>query len=93
MSGHVHWFDDVQGEILLDWTPPTPYVAVLEAATFDSIGDYTQSQPTGPSAGRIYRKNLDWRPDHPDRWYLYICRADPEDPKFTLHHPFKALIV
>lgn len=66
---------------------------VIERATFERIGDYTRSQPTGPSPGRVYRKNLGWAPEHPDRWFVYWCQPDPTDPKFTLHYPFEALIV
>lgn len=55
---------------------------------FERIGDYTRSQPTGPSVGRVYRKNLDWRPDTPDNWWLFICERDL-DPRYILHRSFR----
>lgn len=61
---------------------------LIESRTFESIADYTNSMPTSPSAGRVYRKR--W----PKRgWYVYFCETDPSDPKYTLHHPFKAEVV
>jgi hypothetical protein len=50
---------------------------LIERAAFESISDYTRSQPTSPSAGRVYRKNLSWHPDCSDIWFVYIVRSDP----------------
>lgn len=55
---------------------------------FFQISDYTQSQPTGPSPGRMYRKALFWpalRPrEYPEyigrdpNWFLFLCVRTPD---------------
>ena len=60
---------------------------------FDSILDYTRSQPTAPSPGRVYKKNLGWLPQHHDNWFMYICRRAWDDPKAVDHFGKKVRIV
>lgn len=61
-------------------------------STFNRIADYTRSQPTGPSVGRIYRKNLGWGKETSDNWWIYFCKPDPE-PGYVAHVPRKATIL
>lgn len=95
MSGHVHYLSELDDEdyaVLPDAVDGTHRILITEDA-LRSIGDYTRSQPTGPSPGRVYRKNLGWAPEHPDSWWVYVCEADPADPTYTLHHPHRAEVV
>ena len=94
MSGHVHWVKDIRGQMLLDpLTTPTKHrCAVMSADTFESLGDYTRSCPTGPSPGRIYRKNLGWHPSTEDNWWVFVCERATDHPGYVDHHPYKALI-
>lgn len=69
----------------------------LTQEIFEGIGDYTRSQPTGPSAGRVYRKNLMWdkvnHPDEPDNWFIFWCRKPMSAPTMIDHHPYKPIIL
>lgn len=62
MSGHVHYVKDLPGKIRLTCPPshkplePNGREVLLDRKTFDSIGTYQTSVPTGPSAGRIYKR-------------------------------------
>lgn len=86
-GGSVHWARDVApGEMLRD-----DKHCVITRAALESIADYTQSRPTGPSPGRIYRKNLHWS-GPPSNWFVYICEPDAE-PGFTLHRGLPVLLV
>ncbi len=100
MSDHVDWLKEVRGEILWDplTVPNKDRCAVMAVETLESIGDYSRSSPTAPSAGRIYRKALTWDLDNTGRlvfsnWWVFRCEADPADPKGTYHHPFRALVI
>lgn len=67
---------------------------LIERSAFNSIGDYTRSQPTGPSPGRVYRCNLGWHPDMADNWFVYVCEAGTgKDEGWVVHRPYKAVIV
>lgn len=65
---------------------------ILTREIFDQLSDYSRSQPTAPSVGRVYKKNLGWPTDMPDNWYYYECIRDPDDPKYVLHVPRKIII-
>jgi hypothetical protein len=66
---------------------------LIEKSMFLQISDYTRSQPTSPSPGRIYRKNLGWPNDMPDNWFVYFCERDPADEAYVLHHPYRVELV
>ena len=66
---------------------------LIEEPTFAQIGDYTRSQPTSPSPGRVYRKNFGWPDDMPDNWVLHVCEIDPDDPRYVLHRPYRVEVV
>lgn len=72
-EGTFEWLDDAD-----------PPAYAVTPSVFERIGDYTRSQPTGPSPGRIYRKNRGWPGDMDDNWFVYVCVPDIE-PGFTLH--------
>lgn len=75
---------------------------LFDPELFQKISDYTQSQPTAPSPGQIYRKALNWpalRPvSHPQHqgedpnWFFYLCVRTPDSrPKYEKsvdHVPF-----
>lgn len=74
---------------------------LIDRDLFEKISDYTRSQPTGPSAGRIYRKALWWTalvPGHQHfgqdpNWHFFLCVPTPDSrPEFAKsvdHVPFK----
>lgn len=66
---------------------------VIERPAFESINDYTGSLPTAPSAGRVYRKNFNWRADEPALWFVFVVDNDPIDTKFQLHRPYRVELV
>ncbi len=71
--------------------------ALIPRVIFEEIGDYTQSLPTSPSPGRIYRKALNWpalynKSGEDPNWWVYVTKRDPDDPKYVLHHPFKVVL-
>lgn len=69
---------------------------------FEKISDYTRSQPTSPSPGRIYRKAMDWPALWPEQYpdfkgqdpnrFVFLCVRTPDSrPEFdesTDHVPF-----
>jgi hypothetical protein len=56
-------------------TRPTPErVCVVSQQLFDALDDYTRSCPTSPSSGRVYKKNLGWRPFSPAGWDEDLAR-------------------
>lgn len=59
--------------------------------TFERIGNYTQSRPTGTKPGRVYKKNLGWSQDTDDNWFVYLCEADPNEEGYVLHHPHRPI--
>ncbi len=74
--------------------------ALIKEELFFRISDYTRSQPTAPSVGRIYRKALNWpalqgnfRHGEDPNWYFYLCVPTPDPrPMFAKsvdHVPFK----
>lgn len=82
--GDIHWLKDVPLDTLT-WDDQHAHVT---EATFNRIGDYTRSQPTGPSPGRIYKKALNWpnlQNGGDPNWFIYICEEDPDDPSMVLH--------
>ena len=52
---------------------------VLPADVLASISDYTRSQPTGATPGRVYRRDENWTRQYgPDpEWWIYICDQLP----------------
>lgn len=93
--GDVHWQHEMpDGEWRVHGAPETG-VAVLTERLFARIGDYTRSQPTGPSPGRVYRKNLVWAADHSDNWWLFLCEAAfDDDPRSgVIHYPYRVVLV
>lgn len=96
MSGHVHYLEDLPiADYLLDdlERPNGERFMICTSAVFWSIADYSRSQPTGPSPGRIYRKDLLW--NHVTRlnifgaqgfgltlaanWFVYVCERCTDD--------------
>jgi hypothetical protein len=67
-------------------------IILITPALFWSLSDYTQSLPTGPRAGRVYRKNLSWQHDAPDNWFVYFVEDAP-DGDGQLHHPYMACVI
>jgi len=77
---------------------------LIDRDLFFRISDYTRSQPTAPSPGRIYRKALFWTALYPDQypnsihkdpnWFLFLCVETPDSrPKYKKsvdHVPFHA---
>lgn len=93
--GDVHYRHEMPGaEYRIEGDPETG-VAVVTERLFARIGDYTRSSPTGPSPGRVYRKNLGWGADTPDSWWLFLCEAAPaDDPRGgVLHYPYRVVLV
>lgn len=90
----VSYLNDVQQDTLVYLDPTekpikAPRVAVFtDFTSFARIDDYTASMPTGPSPGRCYRKNTDWRPGTPDQWWFFVVENDPSDPRYQLHHGY-----
>lgn len=93
--GDVHYLKNLPTKIRLSQPPsykptvPTARMCTLDRATFNRLGDYTRSMPTGPSAGRIYRRNMGWPADMPDNWFVYIVINSP-DGDGQLHVPYSA---
>ena len=100
--GHVHYQKDIDWDQCLidDLTVPVKdRLVFMPQKIFDSIGDYTRSCPTSPSAGRIYKKALNWpalygdyRHDEDPNWWIFLCENDPDEEGYVLHHPFKVVI-
>lgn len=94
----IHYVKDLPGKIHL--TEPPGYKPfdrrhreiMLDQKTFDSIGDYTRSMPTGASAGRIWKRNLGWPDDVEDNWFVHLV-VDAPDGDGQLHVPYKPVIV
>lgn len=77
----INWLQDIDNIELSTLPGNEPLVrkertCTLSQATFERIGDYTRSQPTTPSAGRVYRKNLNPNGDL-QNWFIYIVIDDP----------------
>lgn len=95
--GDIHYLKDVpDGDItfvgrLHDDDDLGTFVEIT-SHTFWRIGDYTRSQPTAPSPGRVYRKDLMWSDPENPNWFIYICMRDPNDPACTLHVPHKVVL-
>jgi hypothetical protein len=89
--GDIDYLKDVPAGALLV-NKERNEVAVLRS-TFDRIGDYTRSQPTAPSPGRIYRKNFGWPSSMDDRWFVYVVEQDPNDDGWVFQYPYEALIL
>ena len=93
--GHVHYLKDLPTrEYLLDpiERPVGTRHIVITLDAFLSIGDYTRSQPTAPSPGRVYKKNLHWT-GPPSNWFVYVCEADPAEEGWTFHHPYAVILL
>jgi hypothetical protein len=99
MGGHMHYVAEVErafpGEYVVDLSEiKTKSVderfCYVTQRVFDAIGDYTNSLPTAPSSGRVYKRNQGWSrvrkewdaaltqwgftEDKPDEWYVYFVR-------------------
>lgn len=93
--GHISWLREVpEDTYLLDpiSRPTGERHILITLGSFLSLNDYTRSMPTGPSPGRVYRKNLHWT-KMPANWFVYVCEADPTEEGYTLHHPFKPILI
>lgn len=96
--GHVHYVKDLPSKIHLSEPPthkplsPHRREVMLDQATFDAIGDYTRSMPTGASAGRIWKRNLGWPEDVDDNWFVHIV-IDAPDGDGQLHVPYAPVIL
>lgn len=107
--GTVSWVKELRSKIRLteppDYKPERPWSKakreiLLDRATWDAIDTYDTSTPTGPSAGRIYkrrnftvsvvegRQHVEW---HEDDGYVYIVINAP-DGDGQLHVPYRAVI-
>lgn len=67
---------------------------LFDRELFERVSDYTRSQPTGPSVGRVYRKALNWPALAPEAypewagqdptWYFFLCVRTPDPrPEFA----------
>jgi hypothetical protein len=62
---------------------------IVDEQMFEQLAEYSCSTPTGPSVGRIYKRNLVW-PNTPllqVDWRVFICEEDPR-PGWVAHHPY-----
>ena len=66
---------------------------LLTQRVFDGLGEYSCSLPTGPSPGRIYRRNLRWPKEsrNPSNWLVYICEPDTK-PGWVVHRQRRPVI-
>lgn len=53
---------------------------------FRDIATYQTSTPTGPSPGRIYKRQ------YKTGWTIFICVNDDVDPAMVKHVPFRCII-
>jgi hypothetical protein len=53
--------------------PTSERVCVVSQQLFDVLDDYTRSCPTSPRSGRVYKKNLGWRPFSPSGWDAHLA--------------------
>lgn len=67
------------------------HVLIVTPELFRRIGDYTRSQPTSPSPGRIYKKNLGWHKQFPNNWWVYLCEPSTEN-GFVDHRPLRLVV-
>lgn len=78
------WLAALQpADLILD----DPECVVITRAAFDQLQDYTRSQPTGPSTGRIWKKNFHWS-GPPDNWFICLVGlpdGEPGLPIFQRH--------
>jgi hypothetical protein len=84
---HTHYLKEIKDDLVYD-----DKVCLITTAAFEKLADYTRSQPTSPSPGRVYKKNLHWS-GPPDNWFVYVCALDPEDSNYVLHHGRVAVLV
>jgi hypothetical protein len=85
--GDKHYLEDLEAGTFLR----SEKLIIITQEAFNRMGDYTRGQPTGPTPGRIYRKNHDWREGTPDQWWVFICEPAPEA-GFVDHHPHRVQI-
>lgn len=89
--GDIHYVRDCpEGTILFNSTG-----VLVRQSTFDRLGDYTRSMPTGPSPGRIWRRANFFTalmPSHEHfgmdpNWFVYVAQLCPGvfDPKDLRH--------
>ncbi len=96
--GYCHYVKDLPGKIHLSEPPthkplePHRREMRLDQRTFDSIGDYTRSMPTGASEGRIWKRNLGWPAHMDDNWFVHLVINAP-DGDGQLHVPYTPVIV
>lgn len=82
----IHYLKLVPEGWLLLFQPLVPgaaRIAVVRPEMFPLLAHYETSIPTGPSAGRIYRRH-EW---------LFVVGDDPLNSKFQLHIPHRILMV
>lgn len=87
----IHYTKDIP-DGAIRWTLGKRSPAIVTQNVFDRLGDYTRSVPTGPTPGRVYKKNLGWPPNMEDNWFIYFCVRDPNDDKMVLHVPRRLTI-
>src|SRR4051794_27474468 len=85
--GDIHYFI----EMPIDQYRYDNNVLIVTPELFERIGDYTRSQPTSPSPGRIYRKNLGWHKQFPDNWWAYLCEPSAEE-GYVDHRPLRLVV-
>ena len=81
--GDIHYFV----EMPVDQYRYDQHVLIVTPDLFRRIGDYTQSKPTSPSPGRIYKKNLHWT-GPPSNWWVYLCEPSTEE-GYVDHRPLR----
>lgn len=84
-----------EGTYLLDEEPEGSVsgqyrAIVIEPDVFERVQDYTRSSPTGPSPGRVYRKNHGWPPNMDDNWFVFFVIDGPD--KGQIHVPYSVLL-
>ena len=66
---------------------------LLTQSMFGLLAEYSSTLPTGPSPGRIYRKNTRWfaPTSQISDWRIVICEPD-DKPGWVLHRPRRPVI-
>lgn len=88
------WREEMPSEeYLVDGLEVEGRVVLMTQGVFDQLMDYSRSLPTGPSPGRVYKKNYGWPDDMPDNWFFFYCDTDPDDSAYVVHHPYQIVVV
>lgn len=84
--GDIHYFV----EMPVEQYRYDRHIMIVTPELFRRIGDYTQSQPTSPSPGRIYKKNLHWS-GPPTNWWVYLCEKSKME-GYVDHRPLRLVM-